>query len=273
MIDVMLTKWRGKEMSKILLYQGQRCSANRLTWVATIVLTGSALCGQSSADSIDFRMALREPTPRASSNIVTIQELRHVVPEKARIEMEKAEKARVKHRTEEAIAHFHQAALIDPELAAARNNFAALSMATNPALAVDELQEAVTIDPHNPLMLTNLTLGYVMLRKLDAAERAARLAVGVDRTSEYARLLLGVVLVDQQKFTEEALECLKQASEYPLAHILAARVLVMQGSLQKARSEIQMYLSSGDRDNRALATRWLDQINRNEQMSAAVLPD
>jgi len=38
-------------------------------------------------------------------------------------------------------------------------------------------------------------------------------AVGLDRTDGYARLLLGVVLVNERKFTEEALRCLTQARD------------------------------------------------------------
>jgi tetratricopeptide (TPR) repeat protein len=175
---------------------------------------------------------------------------------------------------DEAIVHFKQAILIDPKFVAARNNLAAIYLrAANPEPAIAQLEEAVKIDPHHPILFKNLTVGYIMIHNFEAAERVARVTLGLDRTGSRAPMLLGFVLVNRQKFNEEALQCFERAhDEYPLAHLLAGRVLIAQGNSEKAKSEIQTYLSSGEQTFRVTATNWLDVINQSEQRSAAVLP-
>jgi tetratricopeptide (TPR) repeat protein len=188
--------------------------------------------------------------------------------------MEKAEKAHLQERQDEAREHLSRAISFDPEFVAARNNLAAIYLTEgNGEAAVTQLEEAVKIDPHNPALFTNLTLGYTMTHKLDAAERAARERLTLDRTSARAHLFLGLVLVEKQRFTDEALRCLERArEEFPLAHLLAGRVLIGRGDSEKARAEIQTYLSmERDEGNRALATGWLDRIE-SERKGAAVLP-
>jgi tetratricopeptide (TPR) repeat protein len=212
--------------------------------------------------------------PYVGSHIVTVQELRHVVPKKAQREMEKAEKAHLQERKDEAREHLNRAISIDPEFVAARNNLAAIYLTEgNGEAAVAQLEEAVKIDPRNPAIFTNLTLGYTMTHKLDAAERAARERLTLDGTSVRAHLFLGLVLVEKQRFTDEALQCLERArEEFPLAHLLAGRVFIGRGNSEKARAEIQTYLSmERDEGNRALAIGWLDRIE-NERKRAAALP-
>jgi tetratricopeptide (TPR) repeat protein len=282
-------------MSQMLPNHSQRQVVHCISWLTAVLLAGSALFGQTNParsrgsdqrqtahqypNGTDVPPASTDPQPpQAGSNyfgsyIVTIQELHHTVPKKARKELEKAERARAKHRTDEAIDHFKQAILIDPEFVAARNNLAAIYLvAENPEPAVAQLEEAVKIDPNNPTLLRNLTVGYAMMHKFDAAERAARLRVGLDRTSGHAIMLLGFVLIQQRKFTGEALQCFeRRRSEYPLAHLLAAMVLIEQHSSERAKFEIQAYLSSGQQEFRAFATHWLDLIDQGEQKSAVLL--
>jgi len=284
-------------MSQLLLDLSQRQIVHRITWLAAVLLAWSALFGQTNTSSgprgwdhrqpaypfpewNDIPVTSREPQQPhadsnvASSNTVTVQALHHKVPKKARKEMEKAERARAKNRTDEAIVHFKLAISIDPELVAARNNLAVLHlMATQPEPAIEQLEEAVKIDPKNPTLFRNLTVGYSMIHNFEAAERAARLRVSLDRTGDgHARLLLGFVLIKQRKFTEEALQCFERArDEYPLAHLLAAPVLIAQGNSERAKSEIHSYLSTGEQDFRATATRWLDLIDQGQQKRASVL--
>lgn len=273
-----------------------RMLLDRITWLAAVLLAGSALFGQTNTSSgprgwdqrqpihpfpdwNDIPVTSRGPQqPHADSNVaasntVTAQELHHKVPKKARKEVEKAERARAKNRMDEAIVHFKQAISIDPELVAARNNLAAIYLrAAQPEPAIAQLEEAAKIDPKHPVLFRNLAVGYAMIHNLEAAERAARVTVGLDRTGGRAPLLLGYVLMEQRKFTEEALQCFERArDEYPLAHLLAAQVLVAQGHSEKARSEIYTYLSSGEQNFRATATRWLDLIDQGQQKRAFVL--
>jgi len=278
-------------MSQLLLYYTQRHVKYRVSGLAAVFLTCSTLLGQSnvSADLTGWAQkqvvnqfpetlnievtAKGTQQTSAYSNTVTIQELNHIVPEKARNEMEKAERARVKSQTDEAISHFNRAISIDPEYVAARNNLAAMYLITaNPEPAVAQLEEAIKIDPHNPMLFKNLTMGYALINKFDAAERAGRVAVDLGRGGAQAYLLLGFALVKRHKFTEEALQCLERArDEYPLAHLLAGRVFIAQGKSESAKSEIETYLSSGKQEYREIAAHWLELIDESEQKSVAIL--
>ena len=259
---------------------------------AVVFLAGSALFAQSNVvpeelggrqrhatlpfpASINIEVSSTvPPRPHAGRRIVTVQEVHHLIPKKARKELEKAERARLVQHTDDAIEHFRRAISIDPELVAARNNLGIVYLAVarpNPAIA--QLEEAIKIDPNNSAVFTNLTLAYSMVHNLDAAERAARSAVALDRTGSRPRLLLGFVLVEQRKFTEEALQCLERArDEYPVAHLLAARILIAQGKSEWAKTEIQAYLSGPEQRNREIATRWLGLVDQTEQKSAEVFP-
>ncbi len=200
---------------------------------------------------------------------VTLQELQHVVPTKARKAMEKAEAARLKNRTDEAIKHYSQAVSIDPEFVSARNNLAAIYLMTQrPEPAIAQLEAAIKTDPIRPVLFTNLAMGYGLIQQYGAAERAARVAAGLDRTGALAHLLLGLALISQRKVNAETLQCFERAQTYPVAHFYAAGVLMAQGQLKPAKAEIQVYLNgAGDQDLRAVATHWLGLIDQGEQTS------
>jgi tetratricopeptide (TPR) repeat protein len=251
-------------MTQLFLDHFRLQAVRRAIWLSAILSTGPALFGQ---DSIGFRFTPKEPDQvPAGSSIVTFQELHHIVPKKALKELERARRARAERHTDDAIRHLNEAIHIDPEFIAARNDLAVIYLtAAKPEPAVAQLEEAVQIDRNNSILFTNLCLGYNMLQKFDAAEHAIRLAVDLNRTGVLERLFLGLILVAQRKFTEEALQCLERAyDEYPEAHLLAARVLMARGSSKMVKSQLQAYLATSDMKNRALATRWLSSIDQSE---------
>jgi tetratricopeptide (TPR) repeat protein len=269
-----------------------RLQSHAVVYVSCLAmsLSGGALFGQANAVpnigrldqrhvegqfaiSFDVQAKPTQPQqPHAESDMVTVQELKHAVPRKARSEMEKAENARLKQREEEMAGHLKQAVSIDPEFVAARNNLAVFYLKTgNPESALAQLEEAARIDPHNARVFNNLALGYTMTRNFDAAERAARSAIGFQRVGANARMILGMVLLQQSKFTEEALRCFELArGEYPVADLLAARVFIARGNPEKGKSYIETYLARGDNKNTQLADRLLSAIAAEEQKSAVV---
>jgi tetratricopeptide (TPR) repeat protein len=240
---------------------------------AAIVFAASALAGENpSGGEIVWPQTpqndLAVPnTTRSPENLVSAQELQHRVPGKAQKEMEKARKALSNEQLDEAIDHLKQVISIDPEWVAARNNLAVVYLThSNVKLGVEELEEAVKVAPRNPTLFTNLTVAYHQAHRLDDAERAARLAVNLDRTSFRPRMLLGVVLMEKRKFTDETLQYLRRSiPDYPLAHLLAGGVLIAQAKFEEAKSEIQSYLASGQPENRELAGKWLDIIAHKAQ--------
>ena len=135
----------------------------------------------------------------------------------------------------------------------------------NLQLGSEQLEEAIKIDPHNPTLFRNLSICYELSRQLAAAERAAREAIDLDRSDLQARMFLGFLLLEQRQFTQEALRCFERAfQQFPLAHLLAGRVLIGQGDRDKAKAEIQEYLATGDPDNRTLALKWFELVDHSD---------
>jgi tetratricopeptide (TPR) repeat protein len=236
------------------------------------------ICGNRPAgmcaDSIGTPGSTQPHDSHASPQIVTFQQLQHVVPKKALKEMEKADAARAKNRKDEELAHLSNAIQLDPGFVAARNNLATLYIQlNNPEPAIAQLEEALKLDPHNPTLFTNLTIGYTVMGQFEAAERAARTTVDLNRGSVLPRLLLGSALVYQRKFTDEAVKCLTGlGDEYPIAHLLLARILIARNELAPAKTEIQTYLSFKDQEDVPTAKAWLDVIDKMQQETVAGLP-
>src|SRR5438128_850874 len=99
----------------------------------------------------------------------------------------------------------------NPELVAARNDLAVHLMERDPKRAIAEFQEAIKIDPHHPILWGNLAVEYAVQDQFAEAERIARVAASLDRTSLRPQILLGIALVEQHKYTPEALACLERA--------------------------------------------------------------
>jgi tetratricopeptide (TPR) repeat protein len=213
--------------------------------------------------------------PEPALSTVTFEELRHVAPKKAQKEKESAEKALERHRQEEAVDHLKTAIRIDPAFIRARNDLAVLYIwMNNPFPAIEQLNEAIKLDPHSSLLFGNLAAGYLATGKFDDAERAARVAVDLDRTGSRAQFILCNTLYYQQKFTEEALRCAERTrDEYPMAHLFAARVFIDRNDFERARGEIRAYLSgnSQEPDLVTYATGWLNFMAAQEQRTAAAL--
>lgn len=199
------------------------------------------------------------------------KELEHAVPGKATREAERAERARLKYQFADSIDHLKRAVQIDPQFVGARNNLAALYLMTgDPAAAVEQLEQAIKIDPHSPMPFSNLALGYMLLHRPEDAERAARQTIELDRVNLRPHMILGLSLVLQQKFTNEALNSLGRAeAEFPQAYLLSARILAARGDSDKAKAEIKTYLATGDQSAVELAHEWLGTIQEAEQKTTA----
>jgi Flp pilus assembly protein TadD len=155
--------------------------------ISTILFFGPLLSGQTALRSSPI-----------DAKVVTLHQLQHKVPKAAREEMDKAIKAMHEHRCDDEIEHLGNALRIDPEYVAARNNLAVCLLKNDPASAIAQLEEAIRIDPHDAILFHNLAIAYIITHKLDAAERAARSAVHLNRTDTRMRSALEVILVLEQ---------------------------------------------------------------------------
>jgi Tfp pilus assembly protein PilF len=203
------------------------------------------------------------PPQQAAEVSVTLQELSHSVPSRARREMDKGMQAFAKHIDREALVHLLRAVENDPEYVAARNNLAAVYMSMgNPDAAVSQLETAVQLDSHRAVLFNNLAVGYWLLNRYSDAEGVARTAVRLAPSLDSARAILGIALFQQRKYTDEALRYLSGSrADHPFIRLICAQLLVAQGRIDIARTEIQKYLASGATENRNVAERWLEAID------------
>jgi tetratricopeptide (TPR) repeat protein len=221
---------------------------------------------------LEFAEAPAQPRyPDANASMVSVQQLRHVVPKKAQDEAVKGHEAFSRHRIQEAIGHLKTAVRIDPEFVVARNDLAVLDLRRDdPYPAIEQLNEAIKFDPHYPPLFINLAICYVATAHFDDAERAARIAAGLDPTRALTRYLIAASLYFQKKYTEEALKYATQTSdEHPAAHLYAAHIYILRKNFELAKNEIHAYLS-GDRvdpEFQATANGWLDFMASQEQKS------
>ena len=227
----------------------------------------ATVSARDTADVLDRLESRMDPIgpnpPRPISGIVTIHQLEHKVPGKAKSEFEKAVRDSEHGNRGDAIKHLTKAVKIDPEFAMARNDLAAYYLFEGKTdRAIKQLNAAIAIDPHSPMPYSNLAVAYMIENKIDAAENAARQLVELDRTGTRSHLLLGMSLVMQDKFTPEAESNLLSAeADFPQASLLLARLFAAQGRIENARQRINRYLASGEPDGAPLAHRWMKKLN------------
>jgi len=210
------------------------------------------------------------------SQMITLEEWRHVPPKKAKKEKECAERALEKNHQEEAMGHLKTAIEIDPGFVQARNDLAVLYIRMgDPGPGIHQLNEAINLDPHSPILATNLAAGYIIAGKYEDAERAARVAVQQDRTGRQPRYILAAALYYQKRYTDEALASAERTSDqYPAAHLFAARILMHRREFERARVEIKAYLSANGAtpEFADTANSWLDFMTSYEREPAPISP-
>lgn len=250
------------ELPEVVSMRQQMMQANRSSVVARCLIAALvAACGVQGQSNAWWSRALEQ-----RNSTVTLQELRHAVPQAAREEMKKAEKWLRKNDPGTAAEHLRKAIGADPEFVAARNALALCLMDKDPRAAIGQLEAAIRSAPRQAVLFHNLTIAYLAIQDLDAAENAARTTESLGLRDTEARLALGWVLIKKGQYTAEALSLVKSASgKYPVAHLLTARVLIGQGHLQQARTFIRAYESSGDEGFREYAKSWTASLDAMEQ--------
>lgn len=232
---------------------------------------------RSAWDDVDSNPALAPPQADEGSpaGTISVHQLKHKIPKKAAKEFDKATNLRNKGRIEAAVPHFQAAVKIDPEFINARNNLAAMYLLRDkPNLAADQLEAAIKTAPHGGILYSNLALSYIMMNRLQDAERAARQALDFDRTSGMRpTMILGMVLVMQNKFTDEASRLLDSAKvEFPQAYLMRARLLAARGQLSEAQSQLQAFIKKdhSDAGARHVAEEWIQTISDARRKSASL---
>ena len=193
---------------------------------------------------------LPAPEPGASGAVpgqVSVAQLRHAPPPKALRQFALAQEAQKEGDLEGAAKRLRKALEIHPEYIEAHNNLGVLHVRGGRFdRAIEEFEKALELDPHSVLALINLSAALRSQGELQAAETAARRAVDLQPSSPQAQFSLGVVLWNLDEDAADAVAALRRASsEIPEAGLLATDILLRQGRVQDARTELRRFLGGG----------------------------
>ena len=217
-----------------------------------------------------FGLAFTDGEPQTTSGIVTLHELSHQVPAKARKEYEKASNAMAKGDVTVAIECFKRAAAIDPEFSDAINGLGTMYLHQGYiGRAIEEFARAILVDPQAAAPYYNLAIAYLRQGRYIDGERVARRVVDLDRVGTHGPLVLGISLVLQKKFTAEAEENLRRAvSDFAPATLWLAIVRFERGDIADARNKLEMYLRTGEKSGMTIAQRLMQQFELSESAAA-----
>jgi tetratricopeptide (TPR) repeat protein len=168
------------------------------------------------------------------------------VPEKAREEFEKGEKALHSKKPDEAITHLETAARLAPDFFEAHTALAEAHMqAQHWEQAERELRRALEIKPKATATLITLGEVYRKWKKYAEAEKTLVEALKLDRGSWQGHFTLGRVYYESGEVAKAAPhvgQSLAINPDYPEGHLLAGNIFMRLSMPQNALVEYEEYL-------------------------------
>lgn len=206
---------------------------------------------------------------RFASRVVSVAELRQVVPQAAKKEYELGLKFVSKGDFVQAAAHFAEAINIYPEYLAARNDLGAQYLKLK---RIDEAEKHFQIvierDPKN--FNAKFNLGLVRIERKDYLDAISQLnqAIIIDSTRPVARLWLGVALLESGDLLNAEQELMKAlvmgGSECVAAQYHLARIYLARGDTAEASRSVQNYLEDAPKGEYAKEAKELQQKLQSE---------
>jgi Flp pilus assembly protein TadD len=198
----------------------------------------------------ELTLELREkktPLGVNPARVVSVAELRQVVPDAARKEYALGLKSVKEGNIAQAAEHFQQATSIYPEYLAARNDLGAQYLKLKRVDEAEKLFQAVLDgDPKN--FNAKFNLGLVRIERKNYLEAISELnqAIIIDSTRPVARLWLGVALLESGDLATAETELTKAlvmgGSECVAAHYHLARIYLARGDSTEALRALEAYL-------------------------------
>jgi tetratricopeptide (TPR) repeat protein len=201
------------------------------------------------------------PQPGVGGATISVSELK--IPERARKELERADKSLRSGNLREAAGHVEKGLAIYPQLPQAHNGLGALYAALKEYdKSVDEFGKALALNREYRLAADNLTAVLCLQHKYSEAEPVARRALEMDPGAASSQYLLGSVLVERGHTDEEATRLLQKAKDtYPRAWLFLAKVEFERGDLEGAAEDLRDYLRAPTTD-RQFVQAWLEKIEK-----------
>lgn len=186
----------------------------------------------------------------APAGTVSVDTLK--VPAGAIKEMQKFFKDFEAGKLEDSIKHAAKAIQIYPQWAVAHHNLGqTYARKGDYQKAIDEFQSAAELDGREVHPWLSLTKIYLMQKKYDEGEAAARRALEIDPVNSDARYYLSRNLIGQGQETSEALQLLKKSKEqYAVARLVLANLYLKHGSVSEAVTELRGYIAQPDAEGK-----------------------
>ena len=208
-------------------------------------------------------------TPKGTGNAegtVSLQQLQHTVPKAAQKALHRARDAVRKGRIQEALDQFQRAVTVDPGFVDAYVERGAWYTSTGELhQAVEQFRKALDLDPNYGRALSNLCLVLGKLGELEEAGRVARRALQDDPGNAGVHYVLAISLMSAPGESTEALQHFQRAaSAVPMAHLMAAQLLISSGRREEARRHLNEYLAvaSGDETRKSTVQALLQQLQQ-----------
>ena len=215
--------------------------------------------------TLDKRLYVRLHAPkqdRPSSGVVSWNQLAHKPPKGALKAFKKSVELSEKGDEAGSLEMLERAVELDPEYMQAINNLGVRHLVAGRVdAAIEKFERAIVVDGNVPASYSNLAHALIMKSDFAGAERVSRRALELDRSEAKPSYLLGLSLVMQNKFTPEALACLRRSDHIsPRAKLTLGYALAMTGSTDDAKQTLSLCLKSSDGPVRAEAQRLLSEI-------------
>jgi len=209
--------------------------ATRLQW---LMLSGDV--GTSAAATADV-------TPAGTVSVNALK-----VPGAAIKEMQKFLKDFDAGKLQDSVKHASKAIQIYPQWAAAHHNLGqTYARMGDYDKAIVEFHNAAELDGREVRPWLSLTKVYLIQKKYDQGETAARRALDIDPVNSDARYYLSRNLIGQGQETPEALQFLRKSREqYAVSRLVLANVYLKHGAVSEAVNELRGYLAQPEAEGK-----------------------
>jgi Flp pilus assembly protein TadD len=201
----------------------------------------------------------QEETPADGDGTISVHQLRHRVPKKARKELLRAQQFTRQGKARDAVAALENALRIDPECMEAHNNLGVRYIELRqPDKAAVHFRKALELDATQTNTYVNLGVALMTIGELTESERAARKALEMDNAHARGRYLLGMVLAAREVLSPETIQLLHESGkDFPPATLALARIYSRLGWYKLAGTELTEYLQVSPPEQRVQVEGWL----------------